>query len=259
MTGHSNTNKSNLDGAVNKTKEQLNYRDRLYTNYVTSHVGRKSDDFIHKRQPYLRSLVHRHFPNNKAAKILDLGCGYGALIDCAQKAGYQNIIGVDASPEQTEFAKKLGIQSVRLGDMMETICSAENQEYDMIISFDVIEHLDRNEILDLADQVFRALKSEGEWLIHTPNAASPFFGRVRFGDFTHEIAFTQASIAQVLSVCGFEQFDFYEDKPIIHGVKSFFRRILWQFFSAFYKLSLAAETGVTQEILSQNFITIAKK
>ena len=38
----------------------------------------------------------------------------------------------------------------------------------------------------------RALKPGGRWILHTANAESPFYGRVRYGDITHEQAFTQS-------------------------------------------------------------------
>jgi S1-C subfamily serine protease len=60
--------------------------------------------------------VAAHVPAR--GRILDLGCGHGAIIWAAQRAGYTNVTGVDASPEQVAAAKDLGIAGVRQGDLL---------------------------------------------------------------------------------------------------------------------------------------------
>src|SRR5437870_7579155 len=46
---------------------------------------------------------------NKAARIADLGCGYGSFLYFLHEEGYRNIAGVDISAEQVDSARKLGI------------------------------------------------------------------------------------------------------------------------------------------------------
>lgn len=73
------------------------------------------------RLPYLRKLVRKQLPENLDLEILDLGCGYGALIHVAKQEGYRNVSGIDASPEQVAAAKELGIDGVEQGDVMDAL------------------------------------------------------------------------------------------------------------------------------------------
>lgn len=235
------------------------YRSKFYQRYVATHLNKKENGFLASRAPYLRRLVSLYFPRNPSAKILELGCGYGALIHYANQAGYTEMKGVDVSMEQVDAAKQLGIVGVSQGDLLETLARQENEALDMVVAFDVIEHFSKTELLVLAEEVHRVLKPEGKWLLHMPNAASPFFGRVRYGDYTHEQAFTRHSASQLLQVAGFTTVRCYEDTPVPHGVKSAARWIGWKLARSAFQLIIAAETGAVDEIFSQNFVAVAQK
>jgi hypothetical protein len=115
-------------------------------------------------------------------------------------------------------------------------------------------------VLRLADEIVRVLRPGGRWVLHTVNGESPFFGRVRYGDFTHETVFTQKSLGQVTRSAGFSALACFEDKPTVHGWKSAGRALVWQAARAVMQTVLAAETGsVRGMILSQNFVAVATK
>ncbi|MDG6998396.1 MAG: class I SAM-dependent methyltransferase [Nitrososphaerota archaeon] len=206
-------------------------------------------------------MIAQHFPKDKQAKILEIGCGHGAILYFAKGAGYMDVRGVDASAEQVEAAKRLGIENVELGDAMETLRAQKDSSVDCMISFDVIEHFDRNELLDLVDEVHRSLRAGGKWIIHTVNAESPFGMRIRYGDLTHELAFTRTSIGQLLLSSGFKKVSSFEDSPVAHGLKSAVRWGVWMVMRRILRFYLAVETGDTAKdaILTQNFLTVAVK
>ena len=83
--------------------------------------------------------------------------------------------------------------------------------------------------------------------------------RIRYGDLTHENCFTPKSIRQALRSSGFTEVQCFEDKPIIHGLKSLIRRMFWDVMTIFPRLLLIAETGQPGTILSQNFLVVAHK
>src|SRR5207249_2866244 len=128
---------------------------------------------------------------NKDAAILDLGCGFGALIHFASQLEYRNIRGIDTAPQQVEIAQRLGITDVEQGDLWTALEAQAEASLDVVVTFDVIEHFTRDELLCFVDAVARALKSGGRWIIHVPNGESPFSGRIRYGDLTHELSFTR--------------------------------------------------------------------
>ncbi len=244
-------------------QESTSYRKRLYTEYTSGLSAKKTyptPDSFASRKPFLDRVIRQHFPVHTDTPVIDLGCGSGALVYFARELGYTAVTGVDCSPEQVHQAKQLGIGSVQQGDVLEYLQAMSDASMGLIVAFDLIEHLTKVELISFLDQIRRVLKKNGKIILHTPNAASIFCGRVRYGDFTHEQAFTSTSIAQVLHVCGFRDVSCYEDLPVIHGVKSFLRFFLWKCIRQFLRFYLAVETGNTeQEIFTQNFLTVAVK
>jgi len=242
----------------------MDYRSRIYRYYVracSQPLAPKTVKGLSPRAPYLRKILREHFPKNRNAAILDLGCGHGAFVHFMREAGYTNVVGVDRSPEQVAEARRLGIDRVHEGDLTETLRSLPNDSQDVVIAFDVIEHFSKQELLPLVDGVRRVLRRGGRWIIHAPNGQSPLAGRIRYGDLTHETIFTQVSISQLLYSSGFTEVICREDTPIPHGLKSGVRWMLWKMIRSGLRLYLAAETGEAESdvIFTQNFLTIAVK
>jgi 2-polyprenyl-3-methyl-5-hydroxy-6-metoxy-1,4-benzoquinol methylase len=240
------------------------YRTRIYNQYVQAReqiLAPESLDGLQPRAPFLRRLVREHFPTDRDAVVLDLGCGHGALLHFARAAGYTNLSGVDGSPQQIAAAQRLGIEGVAEGDLRDTLAAQADASLDVVVAFDVIEHFTRDELLPFVDQVHRVLKPGGCWIIHVPNGESPFFGSIRYGDLTHEIAFTRTSLAQLLLSSGFGEVRCFEDVPVVHGAKSALRWLLWKGFRSVLRLYVAAETGDASNahIFSQNLLAVARK
>ncbi len=239
------------------------YRARLYESYVHGCTGEPaSAQRVDPAapQPYFERML-RHFPDDRGARILELGCGAGGLVAFLRRRGYANVAGVDTSTEQVELARASGVEGVSHADLFDALRALANGCCDVVVAFDVIEHLTKDEALQLATEVGRVLSRDGRWIIHTVNAESPFFGRVRYGDFTHETAFTQRSIRQMLLSAGFPRVVSHEDRPVVHGAKSLGRAVVWQAVRSVLRVVIAAETGDLgrDAILSQNFLTVAQK
>lgn len=240
------------------------YRNRIYMHYVEAWDDANVPNSVHElecRGPTMRYVIDAFFPPDKSAAILDLGCGHGTLVHFAHQAGYHNIQGVDVSEQQVYLAKKLGIANIKQGDLMETLKVIPPSSLDTVVAFDVIEHFTKDELIDLVDAIHGVLKPSGCWIIHTPNANSPFVGAVRYGDFTHEQAFTPSSLQQLLKASGFSRFSFAECGPRIHGLKSLVRVMLWSFVRSVFRLVNAAETGDVGHgaVWTRNFYTVAYK
>jgi SAM-dependent methyltransferase len=241
---------------------QYRYRERIYRHYVeaaTQELAPATLEGLAPRMPYLTRLVARHFPPARDAAIVDLGCGHGALLHAARKAGYTNLLGIDNSPAQIAAAKRLGIDGVEQGDLLQAIKTFPSDSRDVIIAFDVIEHLTKDELIDLTDDVLRVLKPGGCWIVHVPNGVSLFAGASRYDDLTHELAFTCESLTQLTMASGFRSAAFFEDEPVAHGLKSAVRLVLWKMIRALLRFYLAVETGAAQPVLTQNMLAVATK
>ncbi len=240
------------------------YRSRIYGAYVTardSSLAPETLEGLRPRMPYFRQMIRRHFPADRDAAILELGCGHGALLYALQQAGYYNARGVDGSPEQIAAAQRLGILGVEEGDVADSLGATADASLDVVVAFDLIEHFTKNELIPLVDEVHRVLKPGGRWIIHTPNAEGPFGGRMRYWDFTHEQAFTRVSIAQLLRSSGFSEVRCFEDRPVPHGLKSIVRAALWSVIRTGLLLYVAVETGEVDRkaVFSQNLLTVATR
>jgi 2-polyprenyl-3-methyl-5-hydroxy-6-metoxy-1,4-benzoquinol methylase len=241
-----------------------NYRSAVYGAYLSSR-GEVAAEIvaaqIRVRTKHCQRIIRDFFPPNRDARLLELASGYGALLHHAAGAGYREIRGVDKSPEQVEAAGRFGLANITDSDCNAFLESEASDSADAIISLDLIEHLSKPELGGLISEVVRVLKPGGRWIIHCPNGESPFGGRIRYGDFTHELSFTQRSLSQLLRTYGFARVICYEDGPVVHGVKSALRAGIWRVIRSGLRLWLAAETGQVDKngIFTQNPFFIAYK
>jgi SAM-dependent methyltransferase len=208
--------------------------------------------------PHYEHIIRRHLPDDRSIRIVDLACGHGALVFCLKALGYARVEGIDVSPEQVALAHRRGLHEVRSGDMMDFLRD-KGDLYDVIFLMDILEHLDKQAVMDLLEQARRALAERGRLIVHVPNAEGVFGMRIRYGDFTHQTCFTPQSIRQVLMACGFGGVAVYEERPLVHGIKSLIRRVLWSSLVFRDRLLLLAETGTRGHILSQNMLVVAER
>lgn len=238
------------------------WKQRLYDGYIsTGQAGTKINQHTGLNignSSYYSSLIKKHLPSDKGTSILDLACGHGALIYCLKQHGYSNVDGVDISPEQVNLAHELGLKEIKCQDIRGFLTD-KTEAYDVIFLMDILEHLTKQELFDCLDSVMKSLTTNGMLVIHVPNAEGIFGMRIRYGDLTHENCFTHQSISQALNACGANRIEYFEDKPVIHGIKSLLRYVLWEVLTAPFRLLLAAETGATKHILSQNMLVVARK
>src|SRR5690349_13192074 len=130
----------------------LSYRERIYEQYVTQREQPLAPDTIEglrPRLPLFRQIVKRYFPVERDAVILDLGCGHGAFLHAMHEAGYRRARGVDASPEQVHAAQALGIEGVEQSDVMVALGRTVSASVDVIVTFDLIEHFNKDELISL--------------------------------------------------------------------------------------------------------------
>jgi SAM-dependent methyltransferase len=239
-------------------------RQRIYGQYVTARdkpLAPLSIEGLRPRLPYLRQVIRRHFPRDLDAVVLELGCGHGAFLYAMHEAGYSRARGVDWSEEQVRAAQDLGIGGVAQGDVMAVLAVTDSDSLDVVVTFDLIEHLTKGELLPLVDHVHRVLRPSGRWIVHVPNGEAPFGARMRYWDFTHELAFTRLSITQLLKASGFSSVQCYEDEPVPHGVKSLVRLVLWKVIRVVLLSYIAVETGVFDRaaVFSQNLLAVARR
>src|ERR1700749_4400941 len=153
---------------------------RTYRNYVSSGAFGTISDApadLTPRLPYLRRLAGKFFPAERQSHILDAGCGDGGLLSVAQDLGYRQIVGIDLSLEQVQIARARGLTDVHQAEMIPFLREQAPETLDLVVTFDVLEHLTKRELMAVIGESHRILKEGGRWIIHVPNGQSPFFGR----------------------------------------------------------------------------------
>jgi len=107
----------------------------------------------------LQKEIIKNLPQNKEAKIIDLGCGYGTFLNALSKLGYKNLYGVEIGKEQNEFLNKKGFK-VYKQDLIEFLETSE-EKFDCITFFDVMEHFKKDEIVEIVSLLKDRLERGG--------------------------------------------------------------------------------------------------
>ena len=238
------------------------YRQRVYKNYrattVVANSGSNPSELSGKVRQYHKRWA-QFLPKNKNSSILDLGCGGGEFLYYLQQEGFNNLHGVDTSPDQVSVANELGMNNVVVGEAREYLVSCSN-DFDLIAAFNLLEHLTRDEMFVLLDEVVKVLRPGGLFLAEIPNSKSLFSARVRYADITHEQSFTPKSIIQIYSLVGLKPLSIMERGPVVHGFKSGLRWMLWQIIRGIILLYLIAEMADTRwRVYTQDMRVVAKK
>jgi 2-polyprenyl-3-methyl-5-hydroxy-6-metoxy-1,4-benzoquinol methylase len=239
---------------VSTTSSRL-LRDRLYEAYASHHASYNDGEaaaLIYRRD------IRPALPPPSAGPVLDIGCGQGQLVRLMIADGY-DAEGIDVSPEQVGLAQAAGLDRIRQGDYRDLLDDRVGR-LAAVTATDVLEHLTKHEALDTFDRVASALIPGGIFVARVPNAASPFGGHIRYGDFTHETSYTARSVRQLAAAAGLGSVTVLPCPPVAHGLVSAVRVAVWKQVSAFYRIALAAETGVLRgHVVTQNLTFVARK
>ncbi len=126
------------------------------------------------RELFLWHLARYEFARRyiqKADRVLDVACGTGyGTYELAMAC--RDVVGVDISAEAIEYAGgnyRAGNILWREHDCTKMTDLLEESSFDVVTSFETIEHLDRRSQPVFVDQISRVLKKDGIALVSTPN------------------------------------------------------------------------------------------
>lgn len=112
-------------------------------------------------------------------RFLEIGFGNGAMLAYARDRGCQ-VCGVELNPELVQRAKTAGF------DVFDNISKIDDgQKFDVIVAFDVLEHLEQGEIAGFLRSVSNFIAADGLFILRFPNADSPLSGAYQHGDISH--------------------------------------------------------------------------
>lgn len=170
--------------------------------------------------PFFRSLLRRLGPG-AGRSVLDVGCGYGTHLALAAKEGWDPH-GVEVSA----FARE--VVSKRYGDAIPVVSSISDlpaRPFDLVLMFDVVEHLKHPYAL-FEDMIRkRVLTAASRLVITTPNARSASAATDPAGweyrtPPEHLVNYSMQSLLLLVTTVGFTEVDvagIYEDGASEHA------------------------------------------
>ena len=174
-----------------------------YSNAIDPSFVSQNSQRIHTfRKVFRRWLKKEKITPSPEKKLLDIGCAGGAFLKVANDLDFQ-VVGVEPSSYLCDFGQKEYNLDLRPGTLQDQ--RFNDNEFDIISMWDVIEHLDQPS--KVLEEIYRILKPDGELIINYPEYDSwprklmgykwPFFLSV------HLYYFTPETICQLLKNYGF--------------------------------------------------------
>ena len=139
-------------------------------------------------------------------KVLEIGCGRGTLLHRLSAQGL-DVVGVETSATRIEESRAL-YGALRIEQISGTALPFHDGQFDLVLSFDVLEHIPDTERHLL--EVHRVLKPGGSYLLQTPNKwTNSVFETIRWRSLSkwrvdHCSLHTYGQLRRRLSALGFE-------------------------------------------------------
>ncbi len=141
---------------------------------------------------------------SRGKSVLDIACGSGYGSRMLLEAGAEQVTGVDISSEAIEYAvKNYGNQNLHF--ITSDAECYNSGKYDLIVSFETLEHLDRRQMF--LSNLNTMLRNNGMLIISTPNKkiTSPMKSPHKIRNKYHKYEYTQKEIIVALHEVGFRK------------------------------------------------------
>jgi cyclopropane fatty-acyl-phospholipid synthase-like methyltransferase len=228
--------------------------DRYYATYSlkkTDFNPAKYNKEVERLDQFLPRIV-----TEKNAKILDLGCGNGYVLNYLKQKGFTDYLGVDFSPEAVALCKDYVTDRVIQSDALEFLEIERKSErrYDVIIMFDALHHFDRQDIIHLFKLCYEVLKPNGVLAVKVINMSNLTSNQLLAADFTNLVGFTEPSLQHLYRLAGFHSIVFDDQKP-----KRLSSRLKHHIERAIHRFVYWASRTDCPLIVSRKFIAIGRK
>jgi SAM-dependent methyltransferase len=192
------------------TPEVLNWFYKNSTNYdywnkyifPASETARRQKIFVPRVDKVLEFCDKYNIETNS---LLEIGCAFGTFcVEMMSRNRFNRIVGVEPTPGLAETSRQKGIEVIE--DVIENINFIEDERFDVVVNFEVIEHIFSPE--DLIAQSKKLLKKDGLFIITCPNGKGFDFqvlgDKCNSLDHEHLNYFNPDSLKILLESCGFE-------------------------------------------------------
>lgn len=204
-------------------------------------------------------LYGRHLDGvGRDGLVVELGAGAGHFLAYLRRKGFTRLRGVDLSAPLVALAKAQDLD-VGHGEARDFLAGLADASCAAVVAIDLVEHLQRDELLETVKACRRVLQPGGVLLVQTVNGQGLFPGQVMFGDYTHVTILNPASLTQVLALCGFEAVTFHETGPLGRATKDRLRKAAWRLTKSLLNLLRWIEARKRQDVWTENMICCCRK
>lgn len=100
-------------------------------------------------------------------KVLDVGCGFGWSIIKVLKKGAKHVSGIDVDLDVLDIARKVKNKKASFKQGSAIDIPYKNQSFDIVVSWEVLEHVPVGTEFKMFSEVSRVLKKGGVFLLST--------------------------------------------------------------------------------------------
>lgn len=151
---------------------------------------------------YYRANYLPRLPVDRDTRIAVLSCGPGYLVHSLVKAGYRQVVGVDADPAKIHHALDRSLPCLTASAF--PFLAAQTEAFDVIIPEQELNHLSLDETVEFLQLCRKALRPGGQVLVYAINGANPFVAPEHIShNIDHLYNVTEYSLHQILSLGGF--------------------------------------------------------
>jgi SAM-dependent methyltransferase len=148
------------------------------------------------RQRIVWEFIRKQLMTPPGARILDVGCGTGAILDMLSKKF--DVYGQDVSEQAVAFCRQRGLKKVFCGPIDQVV--PRDRPFDLVTTLDVIEHIDDD--IGTLRQIHALLRTDGKVLIAVP--AFPSLWGPHDVMTHHKRRYVKSTLRSSVEAAGFE-------------------------------------------------------
>lgn len=202
---------------------------------------------------YFSGLIRRFAsPARPPLAILEIGFGNGQFLGWCRQRGHA-ATGIETNPALLARALQADFECHG------SLAALAGRRFDLIVLFDVLEHLADSALPDFLRELACHLAEGGRIIARTPNGGSPFGLNHQHGDPTHAAILTRNKLAYLatgaglaLHYCGGDLYPLYAgswQRMPARTVRALLRRLV----EAFVRFAFAPQP---RGVLSANLLTV---
>lgn len=203
----------------------------------------------------------RHLPADKQAPLLDIGCGSGEFLAYLEQLGYHNLRGVDINPACVDASRRRTHAVIEHSPDLEAYLRGVRDTFALITLKSVIAHFPRNRAVAYLRAMRDALAPTGTLVVETFNASRWTGPYVLFNDLTHEWAYTEYTLKDILESAGFRVMELEgEQLPIRRLSTLLFHGTQWVWSNVLRSVYLVERgIGRNPRVLTKYLVAVCKK